>query len=98
MTTATLPTRQNEDFRYSDLAALAAVWPVERETIAVAAGDSAALTLVPDGERVARHLVITLGDGARFDLREFNDAVLDTGSVPLAALTLRIEAWIKARR
>ena len=36
--------------------------------------------------------------GARFDLREFNDAVLDTGSVPLAALTLRIEAWIKARR
>ncbi len=36
--------------------------------------------------------------GPRFDLREFNDAVLDTGSVPLAALTLRIEAWIKARR
>jgi uncharacterized protein (DUF885 family) len=36
--------------------------------------------------------------GPRFDLRDFNDAVLDTGSVPLAALTLRIEAWIKARR
>ena len=72
MTTATLPTRHNEDFRYSDLTALAAVWPVERETIAVAAGDSAALTLVPEGERVARHLVITLADGASFDLRLLN--------------------------
>lgn len=33
--------------------------------------------------------------GARFDLREFNDAVLATGSVPLTALEARIDAWIK---
>ena len=72
MTTATLPTRNDEDFRYSDLSALAAVWPVERETIAVAAGESTSLTVVPAGERVARHLVITLGAGARFDLRLLN--------------------------
>jgi uncharacterized protein (DUF885 family) len=32
--------------------------------------------------------------GARFDLRDFHDAVLATGSVPLAALQARIEAWI----
>ena len=72
MTTATLPTRRDEDFRYSDLAALETVWPVPRETIAVAAGESAQLTLVPEGARVARHLVITLGVGARFDLRLLN--------------------------
>jgi uncharacterized protein (DUF885 family) len=32
--------------------------------------------------------------GERFDLRDFNDAVLATGSVPLAALESRIDAWI----
>ena len=35
--------------------------------------------------------------GARFDLRDFNDAVLATGSVPLAALEARIDAWIAAQ-
>jgi uncharacterized protein (DUF885 family) len=32
--------------------------------------------------------------GTRFDLRDFNDAVLATGSVPLAALETRIDRWI----
>jgi len=36
--------------------------------------------------------------GARFDLREFNDAVLATGSVPLQALEQHIDAWIAARQ
>ncbi|MFC3549591.1 DUF885 domain-containing protein [Lysobacter cavernae] len=36
--------------------------------------------------------------GARFDLREFNDAVLATGSVPLQALEARIDAWIAAQQ
>ena len=36
--------------------------------------------------------------GPKFDLREFNDAVLETGSVPLAALERHIEAWIGARK
>lgn len=83
-----LPTSANEDFRYSDLAALADIWPVTRENIVVPAGESASLTLLPEGlpegtpERtpegtraggcVARHLAITLGDGARFDLRVLN--------------------------
>jgi uncharacterized protein (DUF885 family) len=34
--------------------------------------------------------------GERFDLRDFNDTVLATGSVPLAALELRIKAWVKS--
>lgn len=36
--------------------------------------------------------------GDKFDLRDFNDAVLSTGSVPLAALEKHIDAWIAARR
>ncbi|MCW1401389.1 SufD family Fe-S cluster assembly protein [Novosphingobium sp. MW5] len=74
--TAALPTHRDEDFRYADLDALAGVWPVAREEIRVAAGESGALAIVLDGaESVARHLVIELGDGASFDLR-----VLNTGS------------------
>jgi uncharacterized protein (DUF885 family) len=36
--------------------------------------------------------------GTRFDLREFNDAVLATGSVPLAALEKRMDAWLLERQ
>jgi uncharacterized protein (DUF885 family) len=35
--------------------------------------------------------------GARFDLRAFNDAVLETGSVPLEALEARMAAWLAAQ-
>jgi uncharacterized protein (DUF885 family) len=35
--------------------------------------------------------------GTRFDLRDFNDAVLATGSVPLAVLEAHIDGWIAAR-
>ncbi len=36
--------------------------------------------------------------GPGFDLRDFNDAVLETGSVPLETLERRIDAWIAARK
>ncbi|HMM67043.1 MAG TPA: DUF885 domain-containing protein [Dokdonella sp.] len=36
--------------------------------------------------------------GAKFDLRAFNDAVLETGSVPLAALERHIDAWIASQK
>lgn len=36
--------------------------------------------------------------GPKFDIREFNDAVLETGSVPLEALERHIDAWIAARK
>jgi uncharacterized protein (DUF885 family) len=38
------------------------------------------------------------GLGSRFDLRAFHDEVLGTGSVPLAALEQRIDAWIASQR
>jgi len=36
--------------------------------------------------------------GARFNLRDFNDAVLETGSVPLTALEARVDLWIAQQR
>ena len=36
--------------------------------------------------------------GPKFDLRAYNDAVLETGSVPLEALERHIDAWIEARK
>jgi uncharacterized protein (DUF885 family) len=36
--------------------------------------------------------------GARFDLRTFNDEVLGTGSIPLAALEKHMLAWIEHQR
>ncbi len=73
MNAMTLPTRKDEAFRYADLAALAGVWPVAREAIRVAAGESGSLAIVVEGSAVvARHLIITLEAGARFDLRILN--------------------------
>jgi Fe-S cluster assembly protein SufD len=68
-----LPSRKSEDFRYTDLEALAGVWPVAREEIVVPAGGSEATSIVELGEAaVARHLVLTLEAGAQFDLRILN--------------------------
>jgi len=36
--------------------------------------------------------------GSKFDLRDFDDAVLATGSVPLTALEVRIDSWIAERK
>src|SRR5579864_5089210 len=61
MTVATLPTRKSEAYRYTDLDALAGVWPVVREEIVVPAGGSDSRSVVELGESaVARHLVVTL--------------------------------------
>ena len=64
-----LPTRRDEAFRYTDLDALSSLWPVAREEVAVPAGSSDAMQVVELGEaNIARHLVVTLEKGARFDL------------------------------
>ena len=74
-TALALPTRRQEAFRYSDVVALAGVWPVTREEIRVAAGTSGALAIVtPAGGATARMLSITLAAGAKFDLRILNAA------------------------
>ena len=70
---AAVPTGKAEAFRYTDLDALAGVWPVAREEILVPSGQSTALSVVEEGETaVARHLVIELEAGAAFDLRILN--------------------------
>lgn len=73
MTVAELPSRRDEDFRYSDIDALAGLWPVKREEVRVAAGQSHAMHFVElDAGAVARHLVVSLAAGASFDLRVLN--------------------------
>jgi Fe-S cluster assembly protein SufD len=73
MDLAVLPTRKDEAFRYTDLDALAGLWPVAREEILVPAGQTTSLSVVEQGERaVARHLVVALEPGAAFDLRILN--------------------------
>jgi Fe-S cluster assembly protein SufD len=73
MTVATLPTRKSEAYRYTDLDALAGVWPIAREEIVVPTGASDALSIVELGDGdIARHLMLTLEAGASFDLRILN--------------------------
>lgn len=70
---AVLPTRRAEAYRYTDLDALAKVWPVAREAIVVAPGASEWRSLVvADDGPTAHNLAITLGAGAAFDLRILN--------------------------
>jgi Fe-S cluster assembly protein SufD len=72
---APLPTRKSETFRYSDLDALAGVWPVMREEILVPSGQSTSLSVVEQDEgAVARHLAVEIEAGASFDLRILNTA------------------------
>jgi Fe-S cluster assembly protein SufD len=75
MTTLTLPTRRDEAFRYSDVDALAAVWPVAAEQIVVPAGETLtrAIVNVADADDVvARYLEIVLEPGAKAAIRVLN--------------------------
>ncbi|MBW8755757.1 MAG: SufD family Fe-S cluster assembly protein [Sphingomonadales bacterium] len=73
MTVALLPTRKAEAYRYTDLDALAGVWPVTREEILVPSGTRDRLSIVELGDgSVARHLVVTLEAAASFDLHLLN--------------------------
>lgn len=68
-----LPTRKDEAFRYADLAALEALWPVAAQEIHVPAGESGALAITATADAAeAREIVITLNEGASFDLRVLN--------------------------
>ena len=64
MNALTLPTRHDEAFRYSDIAALAGVWPIVAEAVHVAAGESQARHVLLTGDAVAvRDYVITIAAG-----------------------------------
>jgi Fe-S cluster assembly protein SufD len=72
----TLPTRRDEAWRYSDLDALARIWPTPApERIVVAAGERAARRLVQDApdDAVAVHdFAIVVEAGARLDFQALN--------------------------
>jgi hypothetical protein len=76
VTLLALPTRKDEAWRYSDLDALAAAWPVPAATrITVAEGESAhghLLQEAADGATAVHDYVIDIADGARFDFHLLN--------------------------
>ncbi len=65
-----LPTRRDETWRYSDLAAVERAWPLPAaERLMVPAGESARRAIVQDGAAtVVDALEVTLGAGARLTL------------------------------
>ena len=70
-----LPTRRDEDWRYSDVAAVARAWPVTPEAITVAAGDTLARMIVQDaapGSATIRHFDITVEAGAALTFHIIN--------------------------
>ena len=76
MNALTLPTRKAEEWRYSDLDALATVWPTPAPTrIDVAEGGSVRHHLLQDaadGAAAVHDYVITIADGARCDFHVLN--------------------------
>lgn len=75
MTLVTLPTRKDEAYRYSDVDALARVWPVASERIVVAAGDTLEREIVnvaDSDDVVVRNLEIIVEAGAKCALRVLN--------------------------
>ncbi len=70
-----LPSRKDEAFRYSDVDALARVWPVAVETIVVPADQGHSLHIVntaPDTDVFTRHIHLTLGSGSRSTIHILN--------------------------
>ena len=81
-----LPTRKDEAWRYSDMDAVAALWPVPAaEVMTLAPGEVREAALVADGG--IRDFAITLGAGARYDLRILN--IADRYSRIAIAVTLQ---------
>ncbi|MEJ7925844.1 SufD family Fe-S cluster assembly protein [Sphingobium sp. AN641] len=76
MNAIALPTRKDEAWRYSDLDAVATVWPVPAPTrIAVAAGETAHHHLLQDaadGAVAVHDYVVSIADGARCDFHLLN--------------------------
>ena len=73
---AALPTKRDEAWRYSDLDAVARVWPVsEPERIVVPAGETRTLNLLQDAgadDVIIRDYRVEIGAGGTFDTHLFN--------------------------
>ena len=67
-----LPTKRDETWRYSDLEAVARVWPVATHTHSVAAGETLNLPILIDGDAedvLIEDHTLEIGAGARVELR-----------------------------
>jgi uncharacterized protein (DUF885 family) len=64
-----------------------AVWPAQ-----LTAYDTGALEFFALREEAERAL------GRRFDLREFHDVVLESGSITLPMLRQKVRSWIRSKR
>ncbi|MGB7412295.1 SufD family Fe-S cluster assembly protein [Sphingopyxis granuli] len=72
MTTAILPTRRDEAWRYADIEAVAAAWPLPApESIIVPAGGNFARAIVQDTGAI-RQIELVLGKGAAASLHVLN--------------------------
>lgn len=72
MTTATLPTRRDEAWRYSDIDAVAAAWPLPApESIIVPAGGDFARAIVQDAGAI-QQIEMSIGKGATASLHVLN--------------------------
>lgn len=75
MTALALPTRRDEAFRYTDVDALASVWPVAVETVIVAKNSNHSLDIIntnPADDVFVRHINLTLESGSRSTLQILN--------------------------
>jgi Fe-S cluster assembly protein SufD len=75
MTVATLPTRRDEAFRYSDIDALTSAWPIAVETIIVAKDSTHSLDIIntaPADDVFVRHINLTLESGSRSTVQVLN--------------------------
>ncbi len=76
MNALALPTRRQEEWRYSDLDAVASVWPLPAPTrIDVAGGETSRHHLLQDaseGAAAVHDYVISIADGARCDFHVLN--------------------------
>jgi Fe-S cluster assembly protein SufD len=71
--TPKIPSKRDEAWRYSDIDAVAALWPVPpAEVITLEPCEAREMTLVADGG--VRDFAITVGAGARYDFRILNIA------------------------
>ncbi len=72
MTSVAMPTRRDEAWRYSDMEALARLWPLpEAEHVIVPAGGSFSRAIVQDAGGI-RQIEMSLGKGARAALHILN--------------------------
>jgi Fe-S cluster assembly protein SufD len=75
MNLATLPTRKDEAFRYSNIDALTSAWPIAEETIIVAKDSTHSLDIIntaPADDVFVRHINLTLESGSRSTVQVLN--------------------------